>query len=128
MPDRPRTLSRPRPSRPPAEARRGSAHARGYTRSWQRLRLRVLADVGRDEFRRGGPLCACGAAATEVDHVRPHRGDPDLFWDADNLQSLCKPCHSRKTVAEDGGLGHPITPRATRGEPRPAAQAGGSAH
>jgi 5-methylcytosine-specific restriction protein A len=38
--------------------------------------------------------------ATEVDHVRAHRGDPALFFDDRNLQSLCKSHHSRKTATE----------------------------
>lgn len=43
--------------------------------------------------------------ATVVDHVRPHRGDLGLFFDHDNLQSLCKPCHdSHKQAAEHSGL------------------------
>jgi 5-methylcytosine-specific restriction protein A len=45
-------------------------------------------------------------AATEVDHIQAHRGDARLMWDFENnVQSLCKPCHSKKTVKEDGGLG-----------------------
>lgn len=32
-------------------------------------------------------------AATVVDHIKPHKGDETLFFAADNLQSLCKPCH-----------------------------------
>jgi 5-methylcytosine-specific restriction endonuclease McrA len=32
-------------------------------------------------------------AAEVVDHVVPHRGDEDLFFDPRNLQSLCKHCH-----------------------------------
>lgn len=36
--------------------------------------------------------------ATEVDHIKEHNGDPDLFFDDKNLQSLCKPDHSRKTA------------------------------
>lgn len=36
-----------------------------------------------------------------VDHIVPHRGDLNLFWDLDNWQSLCNQCHSRKT--RDGG-------------------------
>lgn len=38
--------------------------------------------------------------ATEVDHVKPHRGDLQLFLDPNNLQSLCHRCHSRKTMQE----------------------------
>ena len=39
--------------------------------------------------------------ATDVDHIRPHRGDWSLFTDPSNLQSLCHGCHSRKTIAEN---------------------------
>lgn len=63
----------------------------GYDdRGWRRLRLQVLAQQ---------PLCRmCAAvgvtrAACIVDHVRPHRGNVALFWDASNLQGLCKECH-----------------------------------
>lgn len=38
--------------------------------------------------------------ASEVDHIVPHRGDARLMWDRENWQSLCKPCHSRKTARE----------------------------
>ena len=38
--------------------------------------------------------------ATEVDHITDHRGDPKLFAEVANLQSLCHGCHSRKTLAE----------------------------
>ena len=44
--------------------------------------------------------------AVDVDHIRPHKGDPTLFWDPQNWQSLCKPCHSAKTVKQDGGFGN----------------------
>jgi len=59
------------------------------------------------------------AAATEVDHIKPHKlkqaidgGDPvaiataqSLFWNRRNWQGLCKTHHSRKTASEDGGFG-----------------------
>jgi 5-methylcytosine-specific restriction endonuclease McrA len=32
-------------------------------------------------------------AATVCDHITPHKGDLTKFWNAGNLQSLCKPCH-----------------------------------
>lgn len=39
--------------------------------------------------------------AIVVDHIKPHGGDVDLFFDIENLQSLCRPCHSRKTTLRD---------------------------
>ncbi|MEW8052719.1 MAG: HNH endonuclease signature motif containing protein [Candidatus Thiodiazotropha sp.] len=45
--------------------------------------------------------------ATEVDHiVRMSEGGAAL--DPDNLQSLCKPCHSRKTRHEMTGTQKPL--------------------
>lgn len=44
------------------------------------------------------------ARASVVDHVTPHRGDMGLFADPNNLQSLCKPCHDRKTAKERAGI------------------------
>ena len=81
------------------DADRGSAASRGYGRSWQAYRLTYLA---------AHPLCVrCEPAvvvSTVVDHIVPHRGDRALFWDPDNHQSLCKPCHDRKTAVEDTGF------------------------
>lgn len=69
-----------------------TANARGYNYEWQKARADHLE---------ANPLCvmcyALGiiAAATVVDHKRPHRGDMVLFWDRRNWQSLCKTCHSK---------------------------------
>ena len=38
--------------------------------------------------------------ATVVDHIRPHRGNWELFTDPANHQSLCKYHHDRKTALE----------------------------
>ena len=48
------------------------------------------------------PVCQqCGrAASTDLDHIMPHRGDVNLFWDPDNMQALCKQCHDAKTANE----------------------------
>lgn len=84
---------------------RPGARQRGYTARWERARLHYLVRH---------PLCAAcqrdgrTTAATEVDHIEPHRGDRELFWNRDNWQPLCKSCHSRKTAHEvnarrDGG-------------------------
>ena len=43
-------------------------------------------------------------AATDVDHVEPHRGDVVKFFTGE-LRSLCHPCHSRKTIEEVRGRG-----------------------
>lgn len=67
---------------------------------WRALRASFLAIE---------PLCVQCArvgrvtAAEEVDHITPHRGDLTLFWNVDNLQSLCASCHSAKTYAESLG-------------------------
>lgn len=66
---------------------------------WTNLRL---------SFLKKNPLCAdCQSRgvitpANEVDHITPHRGDMNLFLSTENLQSLCKPCHSKKTYKELG--------------------------
>jgi 5-methylcytosine-specific restriction protein A len=98
MPKRVPTLKTPKIRHP--DCARLSPCKRGYDRDWRRVRLWHLSQH---------PLCAdcegrgLTTAATEVDHVLAlERGGTH---DADNLMSLCKPCHSRKTVRVDGGLG-----------------------
>ena len=76
---------------------RPSANSRGYNHRWQKARLSYL---------KSNPICCrCDEAATVVDHVVPHRGDYERFWDMNNWQSLCKRCHDIKTATEDGGFG-----------------------
>ncbi len=73
---------------------RGGADARGYDARWRKARKLFLQQH---------PLCVlCQAegkivAATVVDHIIPHRGDQQLFWDHDNWQSLCERHHNEKT-------------------------------
>lgn len=63
---------------------------------WKSLRDRVLARDGYmcRECRRYG----VAAAAVVVHHVRPAEDCPDRQWDADNLVSLCEPCHNAMHV------------------------------
>ncbi|WOI43772.1 HNH endonuclease [Acidovorax sp. BLS4] len=97
------------------DARRGSAHERGYTSAWQRAR---------EGYLRAHPLCAEHErrgemeAAVVVDHIKAPRlreatesGDAaritaarELFWDRENWQGLCKRCHdSDKQRLEKSG-------------------------
>ena len=88
-----------RKERKQLDAQRGTAQQRGYTWDWHKARTAFLADH---------PLCvACSKqglvnAAQVVDHIIPHKGDSDLFWDDRNWQALCKRCHDSKTAQEDG--------------------------
>lgn len=66
---------------------------------WRRLRWTVLV---RDGF----TCCRCGRLEADTsqlvaDHCEPHRGDATLFWDRENLQTLCKPCHDRAKQREE---------------------------
>lgn len=83
------------------ERSRKTAAQRGYGWKWQQYRVSFLAR---------NPLCRMCmddgyvVAANEVDHVIPHKGSDDpLFWDVNNHQALCKPCHQRKTQSESMG-------------------------
>ena len=91
--------------------RRG--HTAIYGNRWRKLR---------DAFLCRFPLCAqCDKPAEVVDHCQPHNGDLGMFYAWNNLQSLCKRCHDRKTAREDGGFGNqrrpldqPVTPEPRR--------------
>jgi 5-methylcytosine-specific restriction enzyme A len=84
-----------------ADEKRESSSKRGYNNTWRKAR---------EVFLRSNPLCkACMlsnlvTAATDVDHVIPHKGDMGLFWDQANWQPLCHACHSRKTATEDSSF------------------------
>jgi 5-methylcytosine-specific restriction protein A len=81
---------------------RNRSAGRIYGWRWQKLRAAYLVQY---------PLCSCGCGypATVVDHKKPHNGDPALMYDWDNLQSMTKQCHDRKTATYDGGFGNPIS-------------------
>ena len=64
-------------------------------RKWRRARRMYLKQ---------NPYCVhCRPVlnkATHVDHIRPHQGDYDLFWQVENWQGLCAHHHNKKTRAE----------------------------
>lgn len=83
-----------------AERRRKYPWIQWYrSRRWREARKRYL-DLN--------PWCSlCPATpATVVDHIRPHRGDERLFWDASNWRPLCKRCHDAHTARSGGGFGN----------------------
>ncbi|CAN5479337.1 hypothetical protein BH10PSE7_BH10PSE7_15350 [soil metagenome] len=66
---------------------------------WLSLRLAT--------FLRDGYTCKrCGTVTSHLacDHIQPHRGNARLFWDPDNLQSLCIDCHDKKQKEEQSSL------------------------
>ena len=74
-----------------------SRHERGYGSAWDKIRPSILQ---RDLFlcqacKRQGRL----TPAKDVDHITPKaQGGID---DPDNLQSLCRSCHIKKTREEN---------------------------
>jgi 5-methylcytosine-specific restriction enzyme A len=78
--------------------RRAPDHGNALRRGprWAALRLEAL--------RADGWKCRCCGARgrLEVDHIQPVRTHPERAFDLGNLQSLCPPCHTRKTRIESG--------------------------
>ena len=72
---------------------RKSAAKRRYDQKWRRIRGKYL---------QANPFCVCCAQsgyrqlAQHVDHIIPHEGDPALFWNRANWQSLCFHHHWKK--------------------------------
>lgn len=79
---------------PRQDNRRKSSRDRGYTWDWEKERKAFL---------KANPYCVeCArrgvvTLATVVDHIIPHRGNMELFWDMSNLQPLCEHDHNVKT-------------------------------
>lgn len=85
------------------DSARPSAYRRGYDGRWQRVRRMKLS---------ANPLCeeclqsGLTVPAAEVDHITPLAAGGTHAMS--NLRSLCKPCHSRKTMAELNARGRGI--------------------
>ncbi len=71
------------------EMNRFYAHPR-----WRRLRKSFLIENPLcDECKKAGRI----EPAIDVHHIKERTSHPDLALDWDNLQSLCKPCHTMKS-------------------------------
>ena len=109
MPTRARKFSDrwPRP-KPPPSAKRRRTNRFYNTKAWRETRRDVLErHLGCEQCARLGLL----TPATEVDHIVPlsRGGDP---YALDNLQALCRPCHSRKTRRDNINHGARTNPQA----------------
>ena len=96
-----------------------------YRKLYQRKEWRVLREQA---LLRDGFMCArCGCVlkrgrsdpqSAVVHHITAHKGNLDLFFDLDNLQSVCWSCHSGQIQSEEalgyskeiGEDGWPIDP------------------
>jgi 5-methylcytosine-specific restriction endonuclease McrA len=78
-----------------------------HSKRWQQTRQRVLV---RDNYicQQTGVILAGKPPADNspvVHHRLPHHGDPDLFWDENNLEAVAKGWHdSEAQRAERGGM------------------------
>lgn len=106
----------PKFTRSESRSREAVAYRRLYqTPGWRRIRAQQLAE---EPFCKFCLIRGIRTPATVVDHVNPHRGDPDKFYSGP-FQSLCGPCHdSAKSREELAGYdsapdedGWPMDPR-----------------
>ena len=81
--------------------RRKVFYAKGRSNDWSVLYNSPRWKVLRAQKLKENPCCEiCGAEATEVHHIKPHNGDLEVFYDSDNLMSICHACHARETQKE----------------------------
>lgn len=68
------------------------------TAEWRQKRIEILE---RDHYecqwcRAEGKLTTQYDAILEIDHIKELETHPELAWDNDNLQTLCRSCHNKK--------------------------------
>lgn len=90
------------------DERRGSRQQRGYTRVWEHSSQQFLAEFPLCGMRPNGQMPVMSechdkglvTVAYQTDHVVPHKGNQQLFWDREgNWQALCRSCGARKSAA-----------------------------
>lgn len=75
-------------------------------KAWLQLRQQVFV---RDGFicQRSGVLCIGKHPAPNspvANHKKPHRGDPTLFWDINNIETVSKAVHDSIVQAEEARM------------------------
>lgn len=88
-----------------ADKKRGNRHERGYGNDWTKLRNSIML---RDSYL--CQVCLTSGRVTHahaVDHIVPKANDGTD--DGDNLQAICKPCHTTKTAIESAMVGGPAS-------------------
>lgn len=67
--------------------KRESQTKRGYDNEWVKYRAKFI---------KHNPACyVCGSNyKINVDHIKAHKGDNELFWNNHNHMPLCQHCHS----------------------------------
>ncbi|WP_428414512.1 HNH endonuclease [Pararhizobium sp.] len=74
-----------------------------YTQRWKDLRKAVLE---RDAYtcRRTGIICVGKHPSPNspvADHIVAHNGDPELFWDINNVQTVSKGYHDTQKQSQE---------------------------
>lgn len=87
------------------EGKRRVFTQRGKSGKYHKLYESALWRRTSKEFLKKYPVCfICGKPARIADHIVPHRGNIELFYDESNLQPMCWSCHSRKTFRENNNF------------------------
>lgn len=99
------------PNRAPTQRQRDDAAWRAWYKTKEWRELKAACHV-RDNYtcQMCGAICAGKYPADDspvADHRRAHRGDRKLFFDINNLQTLCKfPCHDKVKQQEEQATIH----------------------
>ena len=91
------------------KAKGGAEQRRAPWREWSLKQYTSYAwKQARKAFLVKHPICECEECtannivqpAQVVDHIVPHRGNKELFWDPSNWRAMALTCHNRKAAKE----------------------------